>query len=102
MKPGRRYCVAGCTAILLAATVPARAGTLECPADSVMVGNTCIDTYEASVGQIPHSNTSKRVCTQGKYQCKALVRAADAGNAYLDAGAGVHRRVCGVRALWTT
>ena len=34
------------------------AGTLKCPADSVKVGNVCIDLYEASVLLIPLSNTS--------------------------------------------
>src|SRR5437016_3449200 len=29
-----------------------------CPPDSVKVGNVCIDKYEASVWQIPPSNTS--------------------------------------------
>jgi hypothetical protein len=29
-----------------------------CPPDSVLVGATCVDTYEASVWQIPPSNTS--------------------------------------------
>jgi formylglycine-generating enzyme required for sulfatase activity len=58
MKGVRMYIVVGCTAVCLAAAVPAGAGTLKCPADSVMVGNTCIDTYEASVWQIPPSNTS--------------------------------------------
>jgi len=37
--------------------IPAHAGTLRCPPDSVKVGNVCIDTYEASVWQIPPSNT---------------------------------------------
>ena len=35
-----------------------RAGTLKHPPDSVKVGNVCIDTYEASVWQIPPSNTA--------------------------------------------
>ena len=34
------------------------AGTLKCPPDSVKVGNACIDLYEASVWQIPPSNTA--------------------------------------------
>src|SRR5215470_5120648 len=50
--------VLGCVAVCLAAAVPAGAGTLKCPPDSVKVGNICIDTYEASVWQIPPSNTS--------------------------------------------
>ena len=36
---------------------PTHAGTLKCPADSVKVGNVCIDKYEASVWQIAPSNT---------------------------------------------
>jgi hypothetical protein len=39
MKPVRRYSVAGCTAVLLAATVPAGAGTAKCLPDSVKVGS---------------------------------------------------------------
>src|SRR5262245_59800890 len=66
----RRYIVVGCTAVCLAAAVSAGAGTLRCPPDSVKVGNVCIDTYEASVWQIPPSNT-------------ALVRLVQAGKATL-------------------
>jgi formylglycine-generating enzyme required for sulfatase activity len=51
MKGVRAYVVVGYTAVIVAA-VPAGAGTLKCPADSVKVGNVCIDTYEASVWQI--------------------------------------------------
>ena len=40
---------------------PAHAGTLpiitKCPPDAVLVGPTCVDTYEASVWQIPSTNT---------------------------------------------
>src|SRR5215470_8487132 len=63
----RRYIVVGYTAVCLVAAVPAGAGTLKCPPDSVKVGTTCIDTYEASAWQIPPSNTSlvKKV-QQGK------------------------------------
>src|SRR5262249_61801901 len=57
MKGFRRSIVVGCTAVCLVAAVPAGAGTLKCPPDSVKVGNVCIDTYEASVWQIPTSNT---------------------------------------------
>ncbi len=42
----------------LALAVPARTGTLKCPADSVKVGNACIDLYETSVWQIAPANTS--------------------------------------------
>jgi formylglycine-generating enzyme required for sulfatase activity len=56
MKGCRRYIVIGCTVVSLVAAVPAGAG--KCPPDSVKVGNVCIDTYEASVWQIPPSNTS--------------------------------------------
>jgi formylglycine-generating enzyme required for sulfatase activity len=70
MKGFGRYIVVGCTAVCLAAAVPAGAGTLKCPPDSVKVGNVCIDTYEASVWEIPPSNTS-------------LVRLVQAGKATL-------------------
>jgi formylglycine-generating enzyme required for sulfatase activity len=47
------------------ASLPAWAGTLRCPADSVKVGPNCIDKYEASVWQIPAENRAlvKRVQT---------------------------------------
>src|SRR5262249_27012622 len=54
----RRYIVVGYTAVCLAAAGVAEAGPLKCHPDSVKVGNVCIDTYEASVWQIPPSNTS--------------------------------------------
>lgn len=42
-------------------TPPATAGTLriitKCPPDAVLVGQTCVDKYEASVWQIPTTNT---------------------------------------------
>jgi formylglycine-generating enzyme required for sulfatase activity len=57
MKGFRRYIVVALTAGCLVAAVPAGAGTLKCPPDSVKVGTVCIDTYEASVWQIPPSNT---------------------------------------------
>ena len=48
-----------CGAVLVTA-VPAWAGTLplitKCPPDAVLVGQTCVDTYEASVWQIPLAN----------------------------------------------
>jgi hypothetical protein len=56
MKGVRRYTVVGCTALCLLAAVPAEAAALRCPPDSVKVGTTCIDTYEASVWQIPPTN----------------------------------------------
>ena len=46
------------TAVCLAAAASGRAATLRCPPDSVKVGNVCIDTYEASVWQIPPTNTA--------------------------------------------
>jgi hypothetical protein len=58
MNAFRKCIVVGCTAVCLAAAVPAGAGTLKCPPDSVKVGNVCIDTYEASVWLIPPSDTS--------------------------------------------
>src|SRR5262245_24593902 len=58
MKGVRRYFVIGCTAVGVAAAVPARAGTLKCPPDSVKAGNSCIDTYEASVWRVPNPTTA--------------------------------------------
>jgi formylglycine-generating enzyme required for sulfatase activity len=70
MNAFRRYIVVGYTAACLVAALPAGAGTLKCPPDSVKVGNVCVDTYEASVWQIPSSNT-------------ALVKLVQAGKATL-------------------
>src|SRR5262245_43896060 len=48
----------GLLALVFSVTVaPAFAGTLKCAADSVKVGNVCVDKYEASVWQIAPSNT---------------------------------------------
>ena len=44
--------------VSLAAAFPAQAITLRCPPDSVKVGNTCIDTYEASPWQIDPANAT--------------------------------------------
>src|SRR5262249_30834032 len=44
--------------VCLTAAFPARALTLRCPPDSVKVGNTCVDTYEASLWQIDPANTT--------------------------------------------
>src|SRR5262249_56043053 len=44
-------------AVCVGFAAPGRATTLRCPPDSVRVGNECIDTYEASVWQIPPENT---------------------------------------------
>jgi len=49
------------SAVMMAALVgaaQASAATLRCAVDSVKVGNTCVDKYEASVWQIAPSNTS--------------------------------------------
>src|SRR5438046_6339026 len=48
MKPARPAVLA-----CLSLALPALAGTLKCPPDSVKVGTVCIDTYEASVWQLP-------------------------------------------------
>jgi hypothetical protein len=58
MKRVRRYIVVAYTASCLVTAVPVGARTLKCPADSVVSGPICIDKYEASVWQIPPSNTS--------------------------------------------
>jgi len=44
--------------VSLAAAFPAQAITLRCPPDSVKVGNTCVDTYEASLWQIDPANVT--------------------------------------------
>src|SRR5438046_10509558 len=48
MKPARPAVLA-----CLSLALPALAGTLKCAPDSVKVGTVCIDTYEASVSQLP-------------------------------------------------
>jgi hypothetical protein len=55
--------IAAGTVLALAAPFAADASTLRCPQDSVKVGTVCVDAWEASVWQIPPSNTSliKRV-----------------------------------------
>ena len=50
--------VLGAAAVWLATTLPAQAITLRCPPDSVNVGNTCVDTYEASLWQIDPANVT--------------------------------------------
>jgi hypothetical protein len=58
MKRPRVYrIIFGVAAVCLAGAMPVGAATLKCPADSVKVGNVCIDLYEASVWQIVPSNT---------------------------------------------
>ena len=47
----------GVATVSIAGAMPAMALTLRCPRDSVKVGGVCIDTYEASVWQIPPANT---------------------------------------------
>jgi formylglycine-generating enzyme required for sulfatase activity len=42
----------------LAVAFPAQAITLRCPPDSVKVGNTCVDTYEASLWRIDPANVT--------------------------------------------
>jgi formylglycine-generating enzyme required for sulfatase activity len=57
------------TALALAIlAVPAAAATLKCPIDSVKVGTTCVDKYEASAWSIPSTNTTLvKKLQQGKY-----------------------------------
>ena len=54
----RALCAVGRVALCLTWVTLAHAGTLKCPPDSVKVGTACIDLYEASVWQIPPSNTA--------------------------------------------
>ena len=49
--------IVGVAAVCFAGAMPVGAGTFKCPADSVKVGNVCIDTYEAGVWQIAPTNT---------------------------------------------
>jgi len=77
VKGLRRYIVVGCTAVCLGAAVPAGAG-LTCPPDSVLVGDACIDLYEASVWQLPP-------CPIGSPRgCQTLVNRVQTGTATLD------------------
>ena len=78
MKGVRRYTAVGCTAVCLVAAVPAGAGTLKCPPDSVKVGTVCIDTYEASVWQI---DSSSKKLTNKVQQGKATLADLTAGGA---------------------
>ncbi|MEO8755765.1 MAG: SUMF1/EgtB/PvdO family nonheme iron enzyme [Casimicrobiaceae bacterium] len=48
----------GLAAVCLAGVLPAEALPFRCPPDALRVGNVCIDRYEASVWQIPPSNTA--------------------------------------------
>ena len=48
----------GAVALTLCVSWTAPAAAKKCPADSVQVGPACIDTYEASVWQIPPTNTA--------------------------------------------
>src|SRR5262249_36340929 len=54
----RRHIVSAAAVVWLATALSAQAITLRCPADSVKVGNTCVDTYEASLWQIDPANTT--------------------------------------------
>src|SRR5262249_3782488 len=76
MKTPSVFSIMGVAAVCLATAGLAGAGTLKCPPDSVKVGNVCIDTYEASVWQVPPSDTAR-----GK-----LVQAGKATLANLTAG----------------
>jgi len=53
----QRHIIAGAI-LCLAAALQANATTLRCLPDSVKVGNTCVDTYEASLWQIDPTNTT--------------------------------------------
>src|SRR5438445_1884549 len=54
----RTLCAVGLGALCVMGVAPALAGTLKCPPDSVQVGPTCADKYEASVWQIDPSNNA--------------------------------------------
>src|SRR4029450_9418852 len=54
----RRDLIISAAGVWLGTALPAQALTLRCPPDSVKVGNTCVDTYEASLWQIDPANTT--------------------------------------------
>jgi formylglycine-generating enzyme required for sulfatase activity len=62
MNQSRRCRMLGIAAVCLAAlpagALAAGGLTLRCPRDAVKVGDVCVDTYEASVWQIPSANTA--------------------------------------------
>jgi hypothetical protein len=54
-------------ALYAASAVPALAATLKCPPDSVKIGSTCIDLYEASVWQVdPNARSLVKKIQSGK------------------------------------
>ena len=73
----RRYLIVCSTAVCLAAAVPAGA-ELKCPPDSVLVGDACIDLYEASVWQLPGCPPNSI-----KARCHTIVTMVQAGTATL-------------------
>src|SRR5262249_23634222 len=56
--PMNRRHIISAVVLCLATALPTQGTTLRCPPDSVKVGDTCIDTYEASVWQIDPANTT--------------------------------------------
>jgi Sulfatase-modifying factor enzyme 1 len=54
----RRDLIISAAVVWLGMALPAQALTLRCPPDSVKVGTTCVDTYEASLWQIDPANTT--------------------------------------------
>ena len=58
MNQRHTYRMLGVAAVCIAGAMPATALTLRCPPDSIKAGNVCIDTYEASIWQLPPSNTA--------------------------------------------
>jgi formylglycine-generating enzyme required for sulfatase activity len=70
MNAIRRTIVA--TALAVGFAVPAAAQMVKkCPPDSVKVGNTCVDTYEASVWQVPNSTGGNKRLVKKIEQGKA-------------------------------
>jgi len=64
--------------LALALAPAAHAATLKCPPDSAKVGNVCVDKYEASVWQIPPSNTALLKKVQAGKATLALLTAGGA------------------------
>src|SRR5262249_58197709 len=81
MKQRRVHGIVGIVAVCLTVAMPAGAGTLKCPAGSVKGGNNCIDTYEASVGQIDPTN--KTLVNKGQQSKAKLAGLATSGAAHL-------------------
>jgi formylglycine-generating enzyme required for sulfatase activity len=88
---GARVAAVACVSLVIAAFTPAVQGATlrlvtKCPPDAVLVGQTCVDRYEASVWQIPSSSTGLIAKVK---KGKATIAALTAGGAMeISASAG--------------